>query len=37
MQAIAGTERMDAGAVLDYYAPLQRWLDRQNQGRSCGW
>lgn len=37
LQVIAGTRRMDAGAVLDYYAPLKEWLDEQNQGRSCGW
>lgn len=37
MKAIAGSERMDAGAVLDYYAPLQRWLDSRNEDRSCGW
>jgi len=28
---------MDATAMLDYFAPLQAWLDEQNQGRQCGW
>jgi len=28
---------MDATAILDYFAPLQAWLDEQNAGRQCGW
>jgi peptidyl-dipeptidase A len=28
---------MDATAILDYFAPLQVWLDEQNAGRTCGW
>jgi peptidyl-dipeptidase A len=28
---------MDATAILDYFAPLQKWLDRQNQGEKLGW
>lgn len=30
-----GEERADASAMLDYYAPLYRWLKRQNAGRHC--
>jgi len=37
LEAIAGTRRMDATAILDYFAPLQTWLDEQNEGRQCGW
>jgi peptidyl-dipeptidase A len=33
----AGTRQMDATAVVDYYAPLKKWLDDQNKGRKCGW
>ncbi len=32
-----GEREMDATAILDYFAPLQAWLDEQNAGRSCGW
>lgn len=37
LRVATGEERMDAGAILDYFAPLKAWLDRQNQGRVCGW
>jgi peptidyl-dipeptidase A len=35
--AMAGTREMDAGALLEYFAPLQAWLKVQNQGQRCGW
>ena len=28
---------MDAGAMLEYFAPLQKWLDEQNKGKEVGW
>jgi peptidyl-dipeptidase A len=28
---------MDAGALLEYFAPLKAWLDRQNAGAPVGW
>ena len=37
LEVIAGTRQMDATAILDYFAPLQVWLDEQNIGRECGW
>ncbi|HEX2164688.1 MAG TPA: M2 family metallopeptidase, partial [Thermoanaerobaculia bacterium] len=37
LEAIAGTRQMDAGALLDYFAPLSAWLEEQNRGRQCGW
>jgi len=37
LEVIAGTREMDATAILDYFAPLQVWLDEQNRGRECGW
>ena len=27
---------MDATAILDYFAPLKKWLDEQNRGKACG-
>ena len=37
MQAIAGTNQIDAGALLEYYQPLQTWLDEQTKTQKCGW
>ncbi len=39
LAAVTGTKEMDANAVLDYFAPLQVWLDEQNKtaNRQCGW
>jgi peptidyl-dipeptidase A len=37
LAALTGSEQMDATAILDYFAPLQGWLDEQNKGRQCGW
>jgi peptidyl-dipeptidase A len=37
LQAMTGQREMDAGALLDYFAPLQKWLREQNAGNKCGW
>jgi peptidyl-dipeptidase A len=37
LKAFTGTDRMDASAILAYFAPLKTWLDQQNKGRQCGW
>lgn len=37
LKVLTGEESMDAGAILEYFAPLKRWLDEQNEGRKCGW
>ena len=37
MQALTGQPKMDATAILDYFAPLQKWLDEQNAGQPIGW
>jgi peptidyl-dipeptidase A len=37
LQALTGQRQMDATAVLDYFAPLKKWLDEQNQGEAVGW
>ncbi|NLC60901.1 MAG: hypothetical protein GX761_06425, partial [Gammaproteobacteria bacterium] len=26
-----------ASAVLEYFEPLQSWLEAQNEGLACGW
>ena len=37
MEALTGSRQMDATAILDYFAPLQKWLDLQNKGVPIGW
>jgi peptidyl-dipeptidase A len=37
LEKIAGTRQMDATAIRDYFAPLQKWLDAQNRGKPVGW
>jgi peptidyl-dipeptidase A len=37
MKELTGTEKMDASAILEYFAPLQTWLQQQNEGQTCGW
>jgi peptidyl-dipeptidase A len=37
LEAISGQREMDATAILDYFAPLKKWLDEQNQGEKAGW
>ena len=39
LEVVTGTKGMDAQAVLDYFGPLQVWLDKQNKANNnqCGW
>ena len=37
LETVTGQREMDATAILDYFAPLQVWLDEQNEDRACGW
>jgi peptidyl-dipeptidase A len=37
LEKIAGTREMDASAIRDYFAPLEKWLDEQNRGKPVGW
>ena len=37
LEAMTGQRRMDASALLEYFAPLQKWLDEQNKGKKVGW
>jgi len=34
---LTGTREMDATPILEYFAPLQGWLEDQNKGQKCGW
>jgi peptidyl-dipeptidase A len=35
--ALTGSREMDATAMMEYFAPLKKWLDEQNKGKSSGW
>ncbi len=37
LYALTGERQMDASAMLEYFAPLKKWLDEQNQGKPAGW
>jgi peptidyl-dipeptidase A len=37
LEAFAGSRQMDGSAMIDYFQPLMKWLETQNQGHPCGW
>jgi peptidyl-dipeptidase A len=39
LKMLTGENKMDAGAMMDYFAPLKKWLDQQNAaaGVKPGW
>jgi peptidyl-dipeptidase A len=37
MTTLTGSPDMDASTIEAYFAPLKVWLDKQNEGRNCGW
>jgi peptidyl-dipeptidase A len=37
LEKLTGSRQMDASAIVDYFAPLMKWLEEQNKGRTCGW
>ncbi|HYU46558.1 MAG TPA: M2 family metallopeptidase [Terriglobales bacterium] len=37
LEALTGERQTDAGALLEYFAPLKQWLDEQNKGKKVGW
>ena len=36
LETVTDKQQTDATAMLDYSAPLQTYLDKQNEGRNCG-
>jgi peptidyl-dipeptidase A len=34
---LTGQRQMDATAIRDYFAPLEKWLNEQNRGKNVGW
>ena len=37
LYVLTGERQTDAGAMMDYFAPLKQWLDEQNKGKQVGW
>jgi peptidyl-dipeptidase A len=37
LEALTGERQIQAGALLDYFAPLRAWLKDKNKGEKCGW
>ena len=37
LELFTGTRQMDASAMVEYFQPLEGWLDEQNEGQQCGW
>jgi peptidyl-dipeptidase A len=37
LEVLTGERQTDAGALLEYFAPLKAWLDEQNKGKKAGW
>jgi len=37
LEEAIGTRQMDGSAIIDYFAPLMQWLEKENAGQVCGW
>ena len=37
LETFTGERDVSPEAMLNYFAPLRRWLDEQNRDRQCGW
>lgn len=37
LEALTGQREMDASALVDYFDPLNKWLDKELKGQKCGW
>ena len=37
LEKLTGKRKIDATAILDYFAPLKKWLDAENAGKPSGW
>jgi peptidyl-dipeptidase A len=37
LEKLTGTRQMDASAIIDYFKPLEAWLEEQNKNEKCGW
>jgi peptidyl-dipeptidase A len=37
MRVVSGETKGDASAMLEYFAPLAKWLENENKAEKCGW
>jgi peptidyl-dipeptidase A len=37
LEAFTGTREISGAALIEYFAPLKKWLDEQNKGQPSGW
>ncbi len=37
LEAFTGTREISGKPMIRYFAPLTRWLQQQNRGKTCGW
>ena len=37
LETFTGSREMSGKAMLEYFAPLKQWLDKQNKGKKQGW
>jgi len=37
LAAFTGTSEISGKAMMEYFAPLKKWLDQQNKGQNAGW
>ena len=37
LEAFTGSRQMSGEALMEYFAPLKKWLDEQNEGKPSGW
>ena len=36
-EELTGVRELSGKSIINYYSPLKEWLDKQNEGRQCGW
>ncbi|HEY0960580.1 MAG TPA: M2 family metallopeptidase, partial [Novosphingobium sp.] len=37
LEVFTGSREISGKPMIRYFAPLTRWLEQQNKGRTCGW
>ena len=37
LEGFTGSREISGKPMLEYFAPLQAWLEQQNRGKQCGW
>lgn len=37
LAVFTGSREISGQAMVDYFAPLKAWLDKQNEGKPQGW